>query len=348
MGHFSITIILSLAAVASSISSDQFMQKLNDWQMLSAQEEADTFSNEALQEADAWLRAHEDDPGDEAGMAELKATNPEAYAVVNALLTKKSLGLLNSRHHPLDMADSQMNSPQTETQAAYQAPAVVPEAPAVAVPAAPEEVDPIPPVSGHHDFLNWKPANDEEMVSNVLGMVAGLTNGKSVPHASAAAAAPVKKIQAEDLPTQPQPQPETLPDVQAAEAPAQPQFQPEAQVQPKAQPQSKPQHRASALSFDWGNTYAGFQSKHENAETASSSPLQKAPPQQDLSNNPYLKGIDFSSELPQSTISQVAENSYLKSVNLNGGDTPQPQKKKDVTADDIGGPNKLTKFNWYN
>merc|ERR1719265_2201991 len=49
-------------------------------------------------------------------MAELKATNPDAYAVVNALLTKKSLGLLNSRHptasmNPTDATDSALVSP---------------------------------------------------------------------------------------------------------------------------------------------------------------------------------------------------------------------------------------------
>merc|ERR1719440_328290 len=43
-----------------------------------------------------WLRTHEDP--DEAGMEELKTTNPDAYAIVQALITKKSLGLLNPKH----------------------------------------------------------------------------------------------------------------------------------------------------------------------------------------------------------------------------------------------------------
>merc|ERR1719235_2009991 len=47
--------------------------------------------------AQEFLRNVGDDP-DKQGLDELRATNPDAYAIVNALLTKRSLGMLNMRH----------------------------------------------------------------------------------------------------------------------------------------------------------------------------------------------------------------------------------------------------------
>jgi len=323
MAHFRVAAFLSIVALASGESSAEFQRKFT-----------------ALEKAQEWLSTHQDPiaAGDQAGMAELKTANPDAYAIVNALLTKKSLGLLNSRHptaamNPSDAADAPLDTPQPGLQ-----PKPAFTAPAVEV-AAPDAVDvQLPTEPQHHDFLHWKPPNDEQMVSNVLGMVAGLTGG----HA-----------------------PQVAPQAQAEEPPhVQPQVHPEAQqprALPEAQPQPQPQtphHTQSVLSFDWGNTYAGqgqaVQSKRNYAQPISASPALKepahqvpeVPAQQDQSNNPYLKGIDFSSELNPATTSQIAENSYLKGVNFNSGDSPQPEAKV-INAKDIGAPNKLTNFNWY-
>merc|ERR1719247_1343111 len=52
--------------------------------------------NTMVLRAREWLRTHEDP--DQAGMDELKRTNPDAFAIVQALITKKSLGLLNPKH----------------------------------------------------------------------------------------------------------------------------------------------------------------------------------------------------------------------------------------------------------
>jgi len=336
MAYFKITTVLSMVALVSSdSSSNEIMQKL------SLLEKTGEFRESALKKAGEWFQAHQDpqgDAGDQAGMKELKASNPEAWAVVNALLTKKSLGLLNSRHptasmSPSDRPDAPLDSPQAEPQATFTAPQAQAAAPRVVAPqvAAPEldvpgaaesEVD--VPVK-HHDFLHWKPADDEQMVSKVLGMAAELTGkGGSVAQASETVASPPKNIQATA--------------VKAEDPPAQPQ----------AQPEQQPQHHASVLSFDWGNTYAGFETQHDTRSSSASPPLKA---RQDLSTNPYLKGIDFSSELGPSTMSQVAENSYLKSVNLNGGNIEsmsKPHPKGAITAKDIGGPNKLTSFSWYN
>merc|ERR1719272_2179932 len=46
--------------------------------------------------ARAWLSAHAAPQADE--LAELRDVNPDAYALVKALLTKRSLGLLDPKH----------------------------------------------------------------------------------------------------------------------------------------------------------------------------------------------------------------------------------------------------------
>lgn len=133
-----------------------------------------------------WLRTHEDP--DQAGMDELKATNPDAYAIVQALITKKSLGLLNPKH--------------PNAFGGYQ------EAPGKGVMST-EIVDPQPEVpvaalatqtqqTSHQDFFNWKPHEDDDsMVSNVLGEVASLKNGAPVSSVDEAVSAPVKSTQAQ-------------------------------------------------------------------------------------------------------------------------------------------------------
>lgn len=440
MAHFNFAAVLCTAAIVLGENSRELD---GAWKV------------SAVQEAKEWLQNYQDPAaaaGDEAGLEELKTTNPDAYAVVNALLTKRSLGLLNSRHPTAAMTDAtaaSMNSSPAEPQAE----------PKAAEP--PSDVD-VPPAPKHRDFLNWKPSNDDQMVSNVLGMVAGLKGGSAAVSqtvASSEEAHPQAKVLPQaQLPTQQltqrQPQPQSvqsldwgntyagfetkhdaaetvspLPemkmptqqtevaatdiDVHVPAAPRQHDFlnwkpandddqmvsnvlgmvaglkkggsasqgsdaasapqvsdaaspvenvqppvieevapqeqsrtQPEIQVQPQAPHQQPPPHHASVLSFDWGNTYAGFQDTRSDAQTASSSPATEAPAQRDLSNNPYLKGIDFSSEIPQSTMSQMAENSYLKSVN-NFKTAEAPKPKAEITVKDIGGPNKLTSFNWY-
>merc|ERR1719326_352 len=52
--------------------------------------------------AKMWLKTH-DPSGDEAGMQDLKNSDPNAYAIVQALLTKKSLGLLDPNHPTASM-----------------------------------------------------------------------------------------------------------------------------------------------------------------------------------------------------------------------------------------------------
>lgn len=138
--------------------------------------------------AAAWLRAHDGAPNQDE-LAELKSVNPSAYAIVKALLTKRSLGLLDPKHPSASFAPAQA-PPQEEEQgaSAFQkiaeesgekphAAALYPEAPA--------------PVA-HHNWLNWRPSqsavDDEAMVNNVLGQVAALKGGAAPAQAAPAVA----------------------------------------------------------------------------------------------------------------------------------------------------------------
>lgn len=116
--------------------------------------------------ANAWMRAHPS--GDEDGMAELKAQNPEAYAIVTALMTKRSLGLLDPKHPSASFA-----APAAED--------VPTGAAAFARFASPSDAV-APAAASHHSWLNWKPqdsaTDDDAMVQNVLGAVAELKGQK--------------------------------------------------------------------------------------------------------------------------------------------------------------------------
>jgi len=139
--------------------------------------------------ARTWLEAHSRSaqPDD---LDELKNENPEAYALVKALLTKRSLGLLNPRHptasfapeKPADDAEQPSGPaafanivPPGEVTQAKTADAVAADVPAVYAEA---------PKPEHQNWLNWKPTDsaadsDEAMVQNVLGAVAQLKGGST-------------------------------------------------------------------------------------------------------------------------------------------------------------------------
>merc|ERR1719487_1103827 len=60
-----------------------------------------------LYQSKEWLSAHANggSPGDIAGMQDLKNTDPNAFAVVQALLTKQSMGLLDPSNPSASFAD---------------------------------------------------------------------------------------------------------------------------------------------------------------------------------------------------------------------------------------------------
>lgn len=153
--------------------------------------------------ARVWMLDHSSPDSDE--LSELRTENPDAYALVTALLTKRSLGLLDPKHptasfskpapeeegsHPVGAAVyAKFATTDKERQA------LAGSEPAYDTSTVEDEVLAPPPSSGSHDWLSWKPADgaasDDAMVRNVLGSVAGLMGKKiAAPAAPAAPAQP--------------------------------------------------------------------------------------------------------------------------------------------------------------
>jgi len=138
--------------------------------------------------ARAWLSAHAAPQADE--LAELRDVNPDAYALVKALLTKRSLGLLDPKHPTASFAAPAHTDDDAPHGAAAFAGLITPEELAqhgkgssLDAPPAENAVYPDAPApEQHHDFWNWKPqssaVSDDAMVQNVLGAVASLKGPK--------------------------------------------------------------------------------------------------------------------------------------------------------------------------
>lgn len=128
--------------------------------------------------ARVWMLDHPDANMDQ--LSELKDENPDAYALVKALLMKRSLGLLDPRHPTASFAKPAPDADSTPRGAAVYAKFATTEKEKAALQGTPyEEV--ASPAAQSHDWLNWKPkdsaTDDDAMVKNVLGQVAGLAGG---------------------------------------------------------------------------------------------------------------------------------------------------------------------------
>lgn len=275
----------------------------------------------AVSQARLFMRSHVRAPpsGDE--LAELKTENPEAYALVKALLTKRSLGLLDPRHPTSKFAAAPTETVEQGPEAfAKFASTETVQAPHQEVQNSQPSV-PYAEVQGaaHHDWLNWKPqdsaASDEAMVQNVLGAVAEL-KGKKVNLMS----------QHRSTPTESQPTTEEQP--ASSEAPAQ-----TAKVAQKvSQPDTAPRENSYLKTVDFG---------------LSTPEAPKAAPQPKHKNS-YLDGIDLSGDMPQVTESsqkpkqtsqaQRSSSNYLTSFSWDDSqpraqraqDQPQPKKEEAI------------------
>lgn len=150
--------------------------------------------------AQRWLASHPAVQQDQ--LAELKDVNPDAYAIVKALLTKRSLGLLDPKHPTASFVPA---APKADEGAPSGASAFALSAEDEAVASKkkggddsdsaavyPEAV----PVHAHHgDWMNWKPSDsamdDDAMVKSVLGEVGSLVGkkGASQPVATGSSSA---------------------------------------------------------------------------------------------------------------------------------------------------------------
>jgi len=130
-----------------------------------------------------WLRNHPAAQEDE--LAELKGENPEAYAIVKALLTKRSLGLLDPKHPTASFAAPPPSSPkQIPSGAAAFAKFESPSTSATSQSTQSVMYPEAPAAPAQRDWFSWKPADsaasDDAMVQNVLGAVAEL-KGQGAP-----------------------------------------------------------------------------------------------------------------------------------------------------------------------
>jgi hypothetical protein len=136
-------------------------------------------SHTANQRAMAWLQEHrgESDP-DAAGMNDLKSSDPNAFAIVQALLTKRSLGLLDPSNPTAAFGGPAHQKQRSFKQEAEEA-GVSTEATAsssisaVPYPSAPKSVAlPFPDMASEKDTqFGFHPNNDDAMVQSVLGAV---------------------------------------------------------------------------------------------------------------------------------------------------------------------------------
>jgi len=140
----------------------------------------------------------------------LKGANPEAFAIVQALLTKRSLGLLDPKHPTASMVAPRKEDAVERGPEAFANLAAPTSHIRAAEPAAAPQVElPYANVKAtHHDWLNWKPqaaGADDAMVANALSMVGGMAGGASVAHVEAPVEAPEAPapLAVESAPAQP-------------------------------------------------------------------------------------------------------------------------------------------------
>jgi len=104
--------------------------------------------------ASQFLENHAEKPIEQDELIELKRQNPSAYAVVKALLTKQSLGLLDPKHPTASFAAEVSRS-----------------TPKLAF------IDESKSKQPHRDWLNWRRTEDEDMVQAVLSPSAAVKTG---------------------------------------------------------------------------------------------------------------------------------------------------------------------------
>jgi hypothetical protein len=249
--------------------------------------------------ATQWLSAHSAaaPSGDE--LAELRGVNPEAYAIVKALLTKRSLGLLDPKHPTASFAAAAPKATEDE----------VPRGPEAfkqfETPAQNAVYADVPAPSAHHgDWLNWKPANgamdDDAMVKSVLGAVANLKAGQAGGNLRGS-----QEQQQNDGLTWTAPAP--VNEIKAA---------PIAEAQQAIIPE----------------TIQAIQPVQVQS-------VQAAPAHASMSQeNSYLKDVDFGIKTPAATAAPaLGDNSYLKGLNLDN-DAPvaapvTPHQQEGATPD---------------
>jgi hypothetical protein len=295
--------------------------------------------------AQQWMKTHNADPNDQAGMNDLKASDPNAFAIVQALLAKQQLGLLDPKHPTANFAGKHED---TDSQSAID---VLKAAPTVDAPMAPVAAL----AAVHHTYSGssmWnynahRKSEDDALVAGVMGDVIGSSAPLEyeVPQSAPATGSLLSSRRATV-------QSSALSGDMATFGFGGQHSMATAEAQQDERP-APVVHKSTSFdgmpNLDWGSRYAGSdqQSQAEPAPVqasmsqrmstvASVAPpiAQPAPaPVQKQAANPYLNGIDFSSDMStqskkQASMAQqkrqtrkaspeeLANNPYLEGIDL--------------------------------
>jgi len=263
--------------------------------------------------AQSWLRQHQSP--DDAGLSDLKASDPGSYELVQALLMKQQAGLL-------DPANPTGRKQEEHESAAD----IMRSAPTIAGADMPiSEVTYSAPVH-HASFTHGNPwafkaktgDDDEAMVANVMGAVSELKG-----------ASPSSSLLSSQRSTEAAPSSALNADMDLISGSG----------------GSAPSAHGSnfyGISMGWGNKAAPA------APVASMSQQQAyvSQPVPAATNraNPYLTGIDLGNNqeapAPQPMASMIKQNSYLSTINFNNVHRQAPQAPLGKAAND------LTGFSW--
>lgn len=319
--------------------------------------------------AESWLRENPD--ADQQGLNDLKNSDPDAYAIVSALLMKKQAGLL-------DLANPTGKNPEAEHESAAD---IMRDAPSIdntegsqmsqlAIKAPVQHA-----VYTRGNPWAFKANNDDSMVSSVLGdastpsmpsapsmpsssLISSMTSTGTSSHGDPWAFKPhnddeamvssvlgqVSQLTGTSIPSAPSaPSSSLISSRRSSEA------SPSALnadmdlvgMAGSASDLGAPRGNYYGISMDWG--------KKPAAPTASMSqqasyvaPAQPAPAAQNRAN-PYLEGIDFGNQpvpvAQQPVASMVAKGSYLSEINFPGSNRPA-QAPMNKAANDLQG------FSW--
>jgi hypothetical protein len=164
--------------------------------------------------AKMWLKTH-DPSGDEAGMQDLKNSDPNAFAIVQALLTKKSLGLLDPNHPSASMTGEAKHERKTFQEEAEEQ-GLTQDSPSPEV----SEMEmkssmpyptvgsasaaPYPEVHASHDPWNYKTVHsDDDLVNSVIGQDAAPAQVQSQDNSLSLSAVTAQEQQSMPAPVEP-------------------------------------------------------------------------------------------------------------------------------------------------
>jgi len=144
--------------------------------------------------AQVWLSAHRAAQPDE--LADYAKQDPTGYALVKALLMKKSLGLLDPRHPHDSVSENHRdeNTPHTNVFAKFATPTDQSVDSSAASPDAPAPTQ--------HNWMSWKPA-DSGADDNLVKSVSGESKPEAKPEVDVAKAAPAEPVIAAAVPAEP-------------------------------------------------------------------------------------------------------------------------------------------------